>query len=144
MSIETWKAKFYPIPASEVPAKDALQHSLKKWQGLTDENLKKHGLRKPTSFSICEEQERHAGLTIDSSTCALCFHHMDGPPDYEGDDGDCRGCPLYDLRGMSCFAGEAAPYAIYVGPLRDPQPMIRLIELAINKLKGKKRAKAKS
>jgi hypothetical protein len=37
MSLESWKAEFYPIPADEVKKKDALAHSLRKWEGLRKE-----------------------------------------------------------------------------------------------------------
>lgn len=37
MSLDTWKAEFYSIPAEEVAAKDAIQHSLTKWIGLRPE-----------------------------------------------------------------------------------------------------------
>ena len=46
MSIESWKAEFYPVEAAEVSAEDALAHSLKKWQGLQEESLLKHSLVK--------------------------------------------------------------------------------------------------
>lgn len=43
MSLITWKAKFYPEPANaRMSKRDALLHSLRKWEGLTKENLKKH------------------------------------------------------------------------------------------------------
>lgn len=40
MSLKTWKLEFYPVEASTVSKEDALDHSLRKWEGLTEENLK--------------------------------------------------------------------------------------------------------
>ena len=34
MSLKSWKAEFYPVTASRVSKKNALEHSLKKWEGL--------------------------------------------------------------------------------------------------------------
>ena len=42
MSLETWKAEFYPIPAEYVSTDDALRHNLSLWVGIRQENLDKH------------------------------------------------------------------------------------------------------
>lgn len=41
MSIESWKAEFYPVPAEDCPQndKDMLAHAKLKWSGLTPEIL---------------------------------------------------------------------------------------------------------
>lgn len=45
MSIKTWKEEFYPVkPRKSMTTKEAIEHSLRKWEGLRKSNLKKHGL----------------------------------------------------------------------------------------------------
>ena len=44
MSIESWKAEFYPTPADEASKDQAIAHSLRKWEGLRKENLDRHEL----------------------------------------------------------------------------------------------------
>lgn len=87
MSLETWKAEFYPTPANEVPAHDALAHSIQKWTGLLKKNLKKHGVR----IGWKELVGPDSSLRIAAGTCALCIHHYGFP--------ECRNCPLFQSRG---------------------------------------------
>lgn len=114
MSLETWKAEFYPIPADGVPEGEALAHSLKKWEGLRKENLKKHGLR--TRFG------RLGNIHIDASTCALCHHYLHTAA------GTCIACPLSTVYAVNCDEQYMA-----WGHSRDPEPMIALIKYASNK-----------
>lgn len=95
MSLEIWKAKYYPAPAAEVSKEDALEHSIRKWQGLKATILKRHGLKyKWTSKSIVDAQGNK--LIISISSCALCLHFAKGP-------GSCPECPLAIARsGVSC------------------------------------------
>ena len=46
MSLKTWKKEFYPISASRVrkDAIAAIEHSLRKWRGLTKDQMKRHGV----------------------------------------------------------------------------------------------------
>jgi hypothetical protein len=87
MSIESWKEEFYPEPASGKFVKrtdlSACRHSLRKWRGLTKENLQRHG------------------LTQDGNTL-----YEELPPDSEDDFSDrrvtsfgCLSCILYKVRG---------------------------------------------
>lgn len=116
MSLETWKEEFYPIPSDEVSESQALAHSLRKWEGLKKENLEKHGVG-ATGGYVDE-------LPIDSSTCALCHHHVDV---------GCATCPL-SVRGdeeiYTCDSEYRAWYRT-----GDPEPMIERIKDAINKEK---------
>ncbi len=50
MGIATWKKEFYP-PISKVTRANAIDHSLKKWIGLREENLKRHDL-KLSNFTV--------------------------------------------------------------------------------------------
>lgn len=79
MSQATWKAEFYPKPASRVKKEDAVAHSIKKWKGLTRANLKRHGL-KPDD------------MVVDRTNCALCHH-------YYAPEISCTNCPLAQVRG---------------------------------------------
>lgn len=128
MSEQSWIDEHYPIPASEVPIEDALQHSLRKWVGARKENLKKHGVEKPP-------------FRYSSRTCALCCHCCVAGPYVEG--GGCAPCPLFKVRGAPCdqrISKGVNPYRLYT--MRgDPEPMIELIEAAIELQGGKEETK---
>lgn len=111
MSLDTWKAEFYPVPADSVPESDTLSHSLRKWEGLRKENLEKHGL-----------QADVGGFHIDSSTCALCQHYLKS--------GWCYPCPISTMGGYSVNCDDE--YRIWVFE-KDPEPMITRIKNAISK-----------
>ncbi len=78
MSLATWKAEFYPFTAEKCAAEfpeEALDHSIRKWEGLSPENLKKHGVllspRKAPlqgwrSFVVDDEMKPGEGLAVDS------------------------------------------------------------------------------
>lgn len=115
MSIETWMAEFYPVPADQVPREEAIAASLGKWKGYRKEARDEHGTD---------------GLPPCSDSCPLCAHYL-----VEG--GKCGDCPLFKLRGMSCDRplfhaeiGLRSPYAAYI-VARDPEPMIALLEAAL-------------
>lgn len=131
MSIKTWMAEFYPVTAEVAVRRgdDPVTHSLRKWRGLTDDNLAKHNLvrvncriqpQTPGSFAVA--------FAVDDTTCALCVAHL-----YR-DTGGCNGCPLYALRdSLPCDVpasrGGLSPYTHYtLGG--DPAPMIALLEQA--------------
>ena len=80
MSLETWKAEFYPIDATLVAPEDAIQHALTKWIGLRPENLSKHDL----TVHDCEISDAHGNFPVDSRTCTLCV-----PNEYS-----CNSCPI--------------------------------------------------
>ena len=53
MSLLTWMKEFYPTPADSLQAQKApAAHSLKKWQGLTRDNLRKHKVKVDDSSLI--------------------------------------------------------------------------------------------
>ena len=114
MSKETWLAEHYAIPAKHVLAKDALAHSIRKWEGLTRRELAHHGLEQPP-------------IRIDSMTCALCYHFYEG----EGGEDDCTGCPIVEYQGFPCTMSsrsndEDSPYAKWKSR-GNPVPMISLL-----------------
>lgn len=118
MSLDTWKEVYYQEPASEVPKSRALEHSLRKWVGLREENLAQHGL---------EPELLHLGkIRIDASTCALCHHYMRNVA------GMCRACPLSTVHDGVERVNCDEQYKAWVYS-HDPEPMIELIKLAANK-----------
>lgn len=114
MSIKTWKEEFYLVDARDVPKEEALAHSIKKWRGLTPENLAKHDLRRLGSY-LHDDYGACAYFGIDTSSCALCTHYYSP--------GECYGCPLYQHLGARCDNDLDSPYGIFVGD-GDPKPMI--------------------
>ncbi len=154
MSIQTWIEEFYPTKASaflglENVDREALEHSLQKWIGLRKENMEKHGVffqdGSVVEFVAGRGYSR-PGVHLGSSTCALCQVH------YSHNIQSCGECPLVAVRGVPCderhcsdsesSSGLArSPYAAFCYPLaardRDPEPMIKLIQLALERLDGK-------
>jgi len=94
MSLTTWKQEFYTTPATTPQDKlSAIEHSLKKWRGLTKENLERHQVAKNNKF-IFDIKDKTDALLIAGSSCALCcLYYLDG----------CEGCPLYrSLGNIEC------------------------------------------
>lgn len=121
MSLDTWKAEFYPIPADQVPVEDALDHSIKKWSGLTKENMEKHGVRFVESYCCLTTDSDVAFnpvLGIDAGTCALCLHHLKTK---------CKTCPIVlhtgdqEARCNKQYRAFAHEFA------QDPIPMVNLL-----------------
>lgn len=131
MSLQTWIDEFYPKPAQDVKTrKQALEHSLRKWIGLREKNLKKHD----TYFAEVDEF-----IPISSSSCALCvLFYREG--EFSSD--RCGKCPLFKVRGVACDSCDderESPY--HAGAFRrNPEPMIALIRKAIRKFYPKKRS----
>jgi hypothetical protein len=140
MTIETWKKEFYPVEAEDCPEDQAIEHSLLKWQGLSPDNLAKHGLELSPRFAGIieigkEYDDANAKFFIGSDSCALCHHfHSDDPDEDEnGDETHCLECPLAITRGAACDhllvdeEGEEleneSPWHEYAKS-RDPKPMI--------------------
>jgi hypothetical protein len=111
MSLTTWKAEYYPIPADQCPREQAVAHSLRKWIGLRSENLTRHGVRATDSDDI-EDAHTTEAFYVDEITCSLCATHA-----------HCHGC---SLKYYECGDGMAA--------WRDnhnPEPMIAALEAAL-------------
>lgn len=72
MSLATWKAIFYPEEASAAAERGelaAVEHSIRKWEGATPENLKAHGLA--VDETVLQDDEGFE-FNFDSDSCALC------------------------------------------------------------------------
>lgn len=70
MSMRSWKKEYYPTPSKKVKGeREAIEHSLQKWEGLTPENLEKHG--------VCLESNNvlrynNTLFNIDADSCTTC------------------------------------------------------------------------
>ncbi len=147
MSIESWKAEFYPIPVGspeyEAHMRDhahtdrdrraaAIAHSLHKWKGLLHAAMKKHGMMRRDVILYDEEERRY--FYVDCATCSLC-------KEFRTDHGtNCSECPLYLETGARCgeepFAAEpfaADPYYVW-SMTGDARPMVRALERALAKV----------
>lgn len=71
MSINSWKAEFYPTYAIDTRRDEAIQHTLRKWKGTQSENLAKHELEKAADEKIIGQPEE-AHFYFGSHSCALC------------------------------------------------------------------------
>ena len=148
MSLQTWCAKFYRCSAASKEATRtllaAVEHSLKKWQGLRARHLKAHDI--PISRYLVDRDDPIDILFIDGDTCALCHFYMS--TDWEC---DCDRCILKEIRGVQCdesIDGEKSPFGSWLDNL-DPEPMIKLLLVARRKVKadeksGNKRGTKKS
>jgi hypothetical protein len=123
MSLQTWKDEYYSVDATESIDTPliAAQHSLKKWRGLTKENLEKHGLVKEG-----ESREIWNGwgdrFSVDEESCALCVMV----------DSWCKECPLCQL-GYGCKDDQEYGMWYYHD---DPLPMITALEELVDKLEN--------
>lgn len=120
MSLETWKAEFYPIEAKDVPIEQAIAHSLKKWEGLTAENLEKHALIGAEGTTISDGT---LSLRIDSECCALCVHYLDNE-----DEKQCPKCPLSLYNGGRCDNMNEDNVNLYFEGLCNPLIMITALK----------------
>jgi hypothetical protein len=105
MSLKTWKAEYYTKSAAKVGSNTlkAIQHSLKKWKGLSKEELKKYDLvRKGYAIEnkLVPDGEIAPYLCINAASCALCHIFMDSS-------GGCDKCPLNFFLGHRCDQGHA-------------------------------------
>lgn len=155
MSLETWKAEFYAMPAHDPHAiaddLAAVYHSLQKWRGLLPENLQRHGLVR-RAFVLWDDEGRER-FSVDANSCALCQRRQD----YDTSAIDCGrggGCPLLNVRdGLQCDQTEEdreecadvenlplSPYAAFTSSREggDPRPMLELLEKARQSLTKEK------
>lgn len=93
IGLEAWKKEYYPTSASKCKTQfEAVEHSMRKWEGLLKKNLKRFGLLKD-GRRILEIPRVDGGIfNVDVETCALCC--VSKYTRY-----GCGRCPLYDVRG---------------------------------------------
>lgn len=127
MSIESWKAEFYPVPAIDIVNESPLvqaEHAYLKWTGALKENLDKHGLTKPLrSVSIIDT----VGDVFKFSTeeCVWCHNY------YAVELGSCQHCPLYSYG----VCGDPSGPFMYWYSSNDPRKMINAIQEILNGLR---------
>ena len=130
MTLQSWFDEFMPVKASKAHKTDlkALQHALKKWQGLDKTNLKKHGLKLTVFNNICEIDDNSEYFAVNGESCALCLKYT-----------RCHSilnCPLQVVRENARACDEKtssetiSPWDTW-GRNGDPKPMIRLIKKAL-------------
>lgn len=122
MSLKTWKNEFLKTTAFQsMSKKEAIEHSILKWTGLLEKNLKKHGLCITLSGTIIEPDGSDQ-LRISGSNCALCVKYIGGS--------QCPKCPLSQHLGGRCDLfgiGKSQPYTHWQ-ETRDPRPMIKALK----------------
>lgn len=127
MSLKSWKKEFYPIDASRVKdVREAILHSLHKWQGLRQEALDRHGLQIVDSY-IGTFRMNSPRLLIGSRSCALC--HL--TKSYSS----CAECVLFVSRNYtSCDSHmsdeDTSPWCAWLF-YSNPEPMIASLEYAL-------------
>lgn len=135
MSLESWKREFYPVEANQVSKEEAVEHSIRKWRGLTKTALKKHNLAKNNhDAAIRSLKNLFADLRINTSTCALCAHYFNKDEDTIA----CVRCPLYLVRERircDCFdpvpdSAEDDPYHAFTRT-GNPRPMLKWLRRAL-------------
>lgn len=91
MSISSWKNEFYQGRVSKAAASlnGALEHSIRKWTGLSAANLVKHGLIKdPMQQDMIVNPATGASFEVSADQCALCAY------DSRVSNWACDACPL--------------------------------------------------
>ena len=149
MSKKTWLREFYPTPAdrfspdNDLPhtALETVRHSLRKWEGLTKENLDKHGLfRSPfgSDTLLWRRDDTELGaydekvITVNSTSCSLCMKYYNIAL-YDA----CELCPLAKSLGRSCARQKVSGILSTYGQFtinENPLPMIEALKETERKL----------
>ena len=139
MTLETWKKEFYPKePKARMTKVEAIEHSLRKWKGLTQENTEKHFVEIEEGYVV--EKDMYGVVDtfcVDSYSCALCIKYFDyvtSRQDYMKS--ECRKCPLAKCLGGRCDDGDNSPYRIFMDA-NNPYPMITALENTLKIAKKK-------
>lgn len=118
MSIKTWKKEFYPKSAtSRMSKKAAIEHSIKKWEGLLPDNLKKHDVIFDRYGNVHDYEIK---FEISDQSCALCQKYMHKC---------CAKCPLYEKLGFECGKGEIEAGDGWVSYMEEGSPELMLKNL---------------
>jgi hypothetical protein len=142
LTAEDWMRTYYPETAKALVDRGAsdmelVEHALRKWRGMRPEVLKAHGLITGVTFDLYDLHKAEPDqlvLNIDSSSCGLChkYFSFDACP-------PCHQCILTRVRGKSCAHHtesdkEYSPW-VYWTRRADPEPMIQLLEQALERAK---------
>jgi hypothetical protein len=130
MSIKSWKAEFFPTkPKKSMTWAEAIEHSIRKWEGLTEENIEKHGI----TLSSYNKEMRYgkSEFEVGSNNCALCLKSTEEI--YEDIfSTNCDLCPILKDTGRTCDYGIGSPWFKWIDT-QDPKPMLKVLK----KLRGK-------
>ena len=130
MSLQSWKDVFYSTEAEkfkglkQTPKNElkAVNHCIRKWEGLSEGNLEGHDLDFDFYFNKVLSYGDEV-LNIDATSCALCMLHCLY----------CDDCILYKL-GYYCESGTS-PYKKLWS--EGPQPMIDALNECKQELENK-------
>lgn len=129
MSLQSWKEEFYKKePKKKMSKKEAVFHSLTKWNGLLPKNMKKHELI-IGGFGICDSDGNT--LYIGSGSCSLCVKYRN--LNYENPEDGCSSCPIVATTGKTCFSGNDSAWMQWID-YDNPQKMIDLLTLVNNSI----------
>lgn len=144
MSIASWRRAYYPVEARDTAPSDALEHSIRKWQGLDRFWLLFHSLRRDGDLV----HGWYHQFDVTAETCALCHHYQDDTPTRDvscGIETYCTRCPLAIARGgVPCdrqmLHETISPYDAFV-ERGDHDPMLSWLlrvarETALNAAAG--------
>ena len=112
MSIETWELEFYDegvvleasgynLKATELSNDTIIRfidQCIKKWEGVLEENLDKHELKKWDEVSWIIYDKSSITFSFKSPTCSLCAAFL------ECTGNGCSECPIYKVSGRDCEA----------------------------------------
>lgn len=125
MSLESWKQKYYPIPAKKTGKwnlEDTLRHSIRKWKGFRPANLEEHGLQ-ARATGIVDTRDGWGCEMMTTDQCSLCVKFATNK--------DCLHCPIVVVTGVRCDAAPSgyddSPWELMVYD-KDPEPMIALLK----------------
>ncbi len=132
MSLKSWKREFYGSEASKAARRGpvaAVRHSIRKWLGLREPALTRHGVE-VRGNRVWEPLDY---LLIDCDTCALCCRFLGG---------ECPECPLCQTLAGQCDQDRNSPYRVWINT-GDPEPMIAALRKTLRRLLSKKSSKTR-
>jgi hypothetical protein len=127
MSLDTWLEEFYPVSAEDCVDENTIglgnneialryvQHAVKKWSGLKEENLDRHNVC-IDDMTIVDKKNPLLRFFIDGDSCVLCYKFS-----------YCVDCPIVDYCGVACYRGEPSPWREFAHK-GNPYPMIDTLD----------------
>lgn len=126
MSITTWEKEFYPKESKKTTVAESVEHSIRKWEGLLQKNLKKHGLYRD-GMDVFDEETGNYVFEASSKTCSLCHHFLNEKEFYEK---CCLSCPLFKATGKICDVTKGNQWEQIVHKGKSPMIMINALKKA--------------
>ena len=136
MSIATWSKKFIGSMEEAVKSERAsIEHGLRKWKGLRKRNLNRHKVY--LESTSVKSVDGGFPILICSENCALCKRY------YRRFNAiTCIECSLFKVNKESpCDGGPESPYNIFAHT-RNPEPMINLLQRALDALDEREKTNA--